>query len=182
MALTPSAKKKLGVLGLALGALAIDRGLIFAGGSDVNAQVAAETTPVPGATSQPTQARSAPETQIASVLETLREQVERRAPERNAFRLPEELRVPGEEPTPIAGPVTGEIAPLPAATPRAPLPDFEVTSIIAASTGSPMAVVNGTPIRLGQTRNGITLVSVSTRSVMVRFADQIVEISLSNPR
>jgi hypothetical protein len=182
MALTPSAKKKLGLLGLALGALAIDRGLIFAGGSDANAEVAAETTSVPGATSPATQSAAVPEIQIAGVLETLREQVERRAPERNAFRLPEELRVPGEQPAPIADLVTGEVAPIPAATPKAPLPDFEVTSIIAASTGNPMAVVNGTPIRVGQTRNGITLVSVSTRSVTVRFSGQLVEVSLSAAR
>ena len=101
--------------------------------------------------------------------------------DRDAFRLPE-LLMPAPEadplPTPIAGagPVSGpgEIAPA-----AAEMPTFEVTSIIASSTGSPMAVINGVAIRVGETRDGVTLVSVSARVATIRYADQTVNVPLS---
>src|SRR5690606_32015606 len=100
MAMTPSAKKKLGALGIALVALAIDRGLIFSGGSNANAQAALGPTSAttPNATQQKN-SDAAPAVEVASVLEALRETVAKHEPQRDAFRLPE-LLVPQQESAP----------------------------------------------------------------------------------
>ena len=179
MELNPSAKKKLAVLGLALAGLAIDRGLVFSGGSDASAdestaQQAANPT-TPGANPAP----AAPKVEVASMLESLRTAITDNEVDRNAFRLPDALT---PEPETEASPV--QIAQTPQNPPEAQpkavdLPNFEVTSIIASSTGSPVAVINGVPIRVGQTRDGITLVSVSARVATIRYADQTVNVRLS---
>lgn len=182
MAMTPSAKKKLGALGIALVALAIDRGLIFSGGSNANAQAALGPTSAttPNATQQKN-SDAAPAVEVASVLEALRETVAKHEPQRDAFRLPEIL-VPQQESAPEPIPSDdNDPAPQPHPEPSAPdLPSFEVTSIIAASTNDPMAVINGTPIRVGQTRNGITLISVSSRSATIRYADRVIRVDLNS--
>lgn len=184
MALKPSAKKKLGLLGIALAALAIDRGLLFSGGSDANAQSA--TGPASGQTQTAPQQKNpstAPAIEVASVMETLREVIAQESPDRDAFRLPEILAAQQETETDLIPVPQGDAQDTQRSEP-APrnLPSFEVTSIIASSMGEPMAVINGTPIRVGQTRNGITLVSVSTRTATIRYADREVEVRLSTPR
>ncbi|MFG0291607.1 MAG: hypothetical protein ACIAQF_12425 [Phycisphaerales bacterium JB065] len=182
MAMTPSAKKKLGLLSVALVALAIDRGLIFSGGSDANAQAtqgpASATTP---SSSQQANGKASPTIEIAGVLETLRQAVAQEEPPRDAFRLPDILAPQPEvdsTPIPVSAGDRGQ-QPQPESPPQ-DIPAFDLTSIIAASTNDPIAVINGTPIRVGQTRNEITLVSVTTRSATIRYADRLFQIKLNS--
>lgn len=184
MALTPSAKKKLGVLGLALAALAIDRGLIFSGGSDASAQAAPNANPqqsTPDVNKQ--SGPSAQAIEVAEALDSLRDIIEFRDIERDAFRLPESLQPQVEEP-PIPSQAGLNNQPIEVASdaPRPDLPSFEVTSIIASSTSNPMAVINGTPIRVGQTRDGMTLISVSARAATIVYMDQTIELRLDDIR
>ena len=181
MELNPSAKKKLAVLGIALAGLAIDRGLVFSGGSDAAASDTPGQTPAAQATPDAQPAPAAPVIEVASTLESLRNAIAGMDIDRDAFRLPE-LLMPAPEADPIptaiagAGPVSGPGEVAPAAV---EMPTFEVTSIIASSTGSPMAVINGVAIRVGETRDGVTLVSVSARVATIRYADQTVNVPLS---
>ena len=178
MELNPSAKKKLAVLGLALGALAIDRGLIFSGGSEASAgDTPGQTAAAESAPSAKSNA-SAPKVEVASVLESLRGEVADSEIDRDASRLPELLEPVTEAEAPAT--LIPDEDPVQAERPTSvDLPDFEVTSIIASSTGSPMAVINGVPVRVGETRQGITLVSVSSRVATIRYADQTVHVRLS---
>lgn len=179
MELNPSAKKKLAVLGVALAALAIDRGLIFSGGSDASASETPGATTASPTTPNAKAAQAAPRVDVAPTLERVREEVVTPELERDAFRLPELLRSP-DEPEQDLTPEVTEQPDTPASEPtRVDVPEFEVTSIIASSTGSPMAVINGVPIRVGQTRDGITLVSVSSRIATIRYADQTINVRLS---
>jgi len=179
MAMSSSAKKKLGILGIALIGLAIDRGLVFSGGSDANAQsggadaaAVQNTTPKAGSATD----LSVP---IAEKLDELREAIAVVPPDdRDAFRLPDALLPPSEDPVELALPEPEQ--PVPAQPQPSPLPSFEVSSIIANSTGSKMAVINGLPIRLGETKQGITLIDVSSRTATIGFDGRTVELRLSN--
>ncbi len=179
MAMSSSAKKKLGFLGLALVALAIDRGLVFSGGSEASAQAGVATTPQAQSASPVKQKTTAEAAAIADKLDEIRKTVNLSETDRNAFRLPEvlaprqpeaieSLDLPGSEPQPIAAPQPD------------PLPNFEVSSIIANSTGTKMAVINGTPIRLGETKQGITLIEVSARTATIGYDGRTVELRLND--
>ncbi|MFU8828027.1 MAG: hypothetical protein ACNA8P_01175 [Phycisphaerales bacterium] len=179
MAMSPSRKKKFVLLGLALGALAIDRGLVFSGGSAAQADAGTEaaTAGLPGT---PSTSGAAPKTvPVAVQLETLREHIEAEAEivDRNAFRLPD-LLMPQVDEAPVLAMFD---EPTPAAAPQQipDLPRFEVSSVISNSNGRAMAVINGTPIRLGETRNGITLIEVSSRTATIRYAERTVQLRLS---
>lgn len=179
MAMSSSAKKKIGFLGLALAALAIDRGLIFSGGSDASAQASVADTVAnqTGATGNSNKAE--PAVPIAQTLNELRDSVASVPPDdRDAFRLPEVLAPKAEEPFEQILP--SETTQEPTAPQPRPLPNFEVSSIIANSTGTKMAVINGTPIRLGETKQGITLISVSARTATIGYDGRTVELRLSN--
>lgn len=177
MALTPSAKKKLAFLGIALGALAIDRGLVFSGGSDASAEALLNSENAAQSGTQPKTAGTEQSAPIANQLEEYRELVSSEEADRDAFRLPDLLSPQAEVPlelTDFAGEPVVETEPEPT-----PLPSFEVSAIIANSSGAKMAVINGSPIRVGETKQGITLVRVSSRTATIRYDGHTVDVRLN---
>jgi len=177
MAMTPSAKKKLAFLGIALGALAIDRGLVFSGGSDANAEALLSGENAAQSSNQPKKSSAERSTPIADQLEEYRDMVSSDDAERDAFRLPEALSPEVEVPlelTDLDAQQDAQTEPQPE-----PLPSFEVSAIIANSSGTKMAVINGTPIRIGETKQGITLLSVSSRTATIRYDGRTVDVVLN---
>lgn len=178
--MSSSAKKKLVALGIALGALAIDRGLVFSGGSDASADAGLTPDAVAAGGSPESAGPQERPGAVAEKLDELREAVAAQEPDRDAFRLPEALARETEGSPMDAMMAMAEEPEIAAPEPQRPaLPSFEVSSIITNSAGNKMAVINGVPIRLGQTRSGITLVDISSRTATIRYADQTVEVRLS---
>lgn len=179
MAMSSSAKKKLGVLGIALIGLAIDRGLVFSGGSDASAQAGVADAATPQSTAPKAGSSTDRSVPIAEKLDELRDAIAVVTPDdRDAFRLPEALAPKSAEPQELALPDT--VQPVPTQPEPSPLPSFEVSSIIANSTGTKMAVINGLPIRLGETKQGITLIDVSARTATIGYDGRTVDLRLSN--
>lgn len=168
------------MLGIAVVGLAVDRGLIFSGGSEAQADLGAPGAAINQA-GPATQARPAGNAiPIATQLEAIRETfaVSFDEDRRDAFRMPEVLiRQPVSTVIPevnVEPPSSPQ--PVPATT---PIPRFELSSVISNSQGRALAVINGMPIRVGETRGGIELLEVSARSATVRYTDQTIVLRLS---